>query len=86
MTLSGSSYGLELALKEICRAYSAEAALHPDAYPVVGLSTKTRPNKNWGPIKGPWFDVHGWASVEDVRAGRKAQAALAKPKAKARAA
>ena len=37
VTFSGSSYGLELALKEICRVYSAENELHPDAYPVVGL-------------------------------------------------
>ena len=85
VTLSGSAYGLELALKALCRVYSAEAALHPDAYPVVGLSTHTRPNKSYGPIKGPWFDVHGWATVEDVKAGRKAQAALAKPKKKAKA-
>ena len=66
--------------------YSAEAALHPDAFPVVGLSTRTRPNKNWGPIKGPWFDVHGWATVADVKAGRKVLTApVAKPKAKAKA-
>jgi hypothetical protein len=85
VTLSGSSEGLRLALQEICRVYSAEKELHPDAYPVVGLSTHTRPHKNWGPIKGPWFDVDGWATVEDVKAGRKTQAALTKPKKKAKA-
>ena len=71
---------------EIKRAFRKKAkALHPDANPVVGLSTHTRPNKSYGPIKGPWFDVHGWATVEDVKAGRKAQAVLAKPKKKAKA-
>jgi len=78
VTLSGSSYGLALAVKELCRIYSAEAHLHPDACPVVTLTTKTRPHKSYGPIKGPWFDVVGWASPEDVRAGRKAPARVAR--------
>ena len=36
-------------------------------------------------LKGPGSTVVGWATVEDVKAGRKAQAALAKPKKKAKA-
>ena len=49
------------------------------------LTTKTRQHKSYGAIKGPWFEVVGWASVEDIEAGRKSQAALAKPKKKAKA-
>ena len=52
VTFSGSSYGTALALKEICRVYSAEAALHPGALPVVKLTRKTRPHKQWGTIPG----------------------------------
>ena len=85
VTLSGSSYGLHLALKEICRIYSSEKSQHPDCFPVVQLTTKTRQHKSYGAIKGPWFEVVGWASIEDIRAGRKSQAALAKPKKKAKA-
>ena len=85
VTFSGSSYGTALALKEICRVYSAEVALHPGALPVVKLTRKTRPHKQWGTIPGPWFEIVGWATVEDIKAGRKSQAALAKPKKKAKA-
>jgi hypothetical protein len=88
-TFSSSAWGGQLALKEICKVYAAEAPLHDGAFPVVELTTRTRQNKNYGAIKGPWFDVVGWATVEDVRAGRKVGAALKKteaaPKAKARA-
>jgi hypothetical protein len=41
-----------------------------------------RPNKTYGPIKGPWFEVQGWATVDDVRAGRKTKAAAKKVEAK----
>ena len=68
VTLSGSSYGLHLALKEICRIYSSEKSQHPDCFPVEQLTTRTRQHKSYGAIKGPWFDVLGWASVEDKQA------------------
>jgi len=83
VTLGGSSYGLSLALKDICGIYSAEARLHPDAYPVVTLTTKTRQHKSFGPIKGPWFDVVGWATPDDVKAGRKTAGPARVAKAKA---
>ena len=51
----------------------------------VKLTRKTRPHKQWGTIPGPWFEIVGWATVEDIKAGRKSQAALAKPKKKAKA-
>jgi hypothetical protein len=81
VTFSSASYGASLALKEICKIYSAESHLHEDAFPVVELATRTRQNKHYGPIKGPWFEVVGWATVEDVKAGRKAGAAVREPKA-----
>ena len=85
VTLSGSAYGTELALKALCRVYSAEAALHPGAYPVVNLSTAPYTSNSTVADQGRGFDIAGWATVEDVKAGRKAQAALAKPKKKAKA-
>jgi hypothetical protein len=45
----------------------------------VELTTKTRKDKNYGNIVGPWFEVVGWATLEDVRAGRKTAAAKPKP-------
>ena len=72
VTFSGSSFGAQIALKEICRTYSADKHRFPDAFPVVQLTTKTRQHKSYGSIKGPWFEVVGWASVEDVKAGKKA--------------
>ena len=71
VTFSGSSFGAQIALKEICRVYSEDKHRFPDAFPVVQLTTKTRQHKSYGAIKGPWFDVVGWASVEDVKAGKK---------------
>ena len=56
--------------KSVC-AIRQSLDLHPDSFPVVTLTTKTWPNKSYGPIKGPWFEIVGWATVEDVKAGRK---------------
>jgi hypothetical protein len=81
VTFSASSYGARLALQEICQVYAADRRMYPDAYPVVKLTTKTRPNKHYGPIKGPWFEVVGWATPENIRAGRKAAKAGQKPTA-----
>ena len=46
--------------------------------PVVSLEVTKRNSPQYGVIKGPRFEVQGWASEEDVRAGRKSKAA-AKP-------
>jgi hypothetical protein len=78
VTFSGSSYGAQLALKELCGIYAKDRHLYPDAFPVVALSTKSRMSKAYGKIVGPWFEVQGWASLEDVRAGRKRKAKAAK--------
>ena len=71
VTFSGSSFGAQLALKELCRVYATDRHLYPDAYPVVALATSSRMSKLYGKIMGPSFEVKGWATVEDVRAGRK---------------
>ena len=41
--------------------------------------------RRYGKQIRPDFPIVGWATVEDIRAGRKAQAALAKPKKKVKA-
>jgi hypothetical protein len=74
LTFTSSAWGAQLALQDLARAYSADKHRYPDAYPVVELSTKTRQSKSYGKLKGPWFTVTGWATVEDVRAGRKTKA------------
>ena len=84
LTFSGGSYGAKLACQAICQAYIAEPH-GTDTYPVVELSTKSRVSQAYGKIVGPWFEVKGWASIEDVKAGRKAGAAKPKPKPKAKA-
>jgi hypothetical protein len=71
VTFTGSSYGAQLALKDICGAYAADRHRYPDAFPVVKLTTKSRQTRLYGKIKGPWFDVVGWATIEDVKAGKK---------------
>ena len=81
LTFSSGSYGARLACQEICRVYSEEGPAQPDVFPVLELTTKSRVTKSFGKIPGPWFTVHGWASLEDVKAGRKAGAS--KPKATA---
>jgi hypothetical protein len=81
-TFVGSSFGAHIMLQEVCRTYAAEMHAYPDQFPVMGITTKTRQSKSFGPIKDPWLDLVGWASVDDVRSGKKA-AAGAPGKAKA---
>jgi hypothetical protein len=71
VTFASQSWGGSLALKDMCRVYAIDAEQHPDCFPVVSLAVRSRPHKAYGTIKGPWFIVRGWASVEDVKAGRK---------------
>ena len=87
VTFSGGSFGAQLALKEMCRVFSTNG--QTDTYPVVELGTKARVSKNYGRIVGPWFTVVGWATIDDMKAGRKAgggKAAGGKRKQKAVAA
>jgi hypothetical protein len=79
VTFTSTSWGGLTAVQDLCRAFSAERHLHPDAWPVISLQVKTRPSKAFGPIKGPDFKIEGWCTVEDLRTGRKSPA---KPKAK----
>ena len=85
LTFSGSSYGTELGLKELSGAYAAARSQHPGAYPVVELATAPWTSKHYGKQVRPDFPIVGWATVEDVKAGRKAQATLTKSKRKAKA-
>jgi hypothetical protein len=92
LTFSGGSYGTELGFKALAGAYAAERSQHPGGtYPVVQLATAPWTSKNYGKQIRPDFPIVGWATVEDVRSGRKVLAApvaapVAKPKAKAKAA
>lgn len=82
VTLVGSSYGMEIACKEICGIYSAGRLHHPDAYPVIELATAPWMSKRYGKQIRPDFTVVGWATVEDIKAGRKVSPKPAEPKAK----
>ena len=85
LTFSGSSYGTEVALKELSGNYAAGRSQHPDCYPVVELGTAPWMSKRYGKQIRPDFPIVGWASLADVKAGRKSPAALARPKPKAKA-
>jgi hypothetical protein len=78
VTFSGSSYGAQLACQALCGVYSVDSHLYEGAYPVVALGTRTRVSRSYGRIVGPSFDVQGWATIEDVKAGRKKRAKAAK--------
>ncbi len=69
VTFSGSSFGAQLALKELCRVYATDRHLYPDAYPVVALATSIRcqrpPASSWAVVRG------AGPRSPDVRAGRK---------------
>jgi hypothetical protein len=47
--------------------------------PIVALEVGKRQSHRYGVIKQPDFVVQGWASPEDVTAGRKAKAAKSAP-------
>ena len=85
LTFSGSSYGTRLGFQVFSGLYAAERAQHPGTDPVVELATAPWVSKHYGKQIRPDFPIVGWATVEDVKAGRKAQATPAKPKPKAKA-
>ena len=64
---------------DLPRLLDGPAPLSADAFPVVELTTKTRPHKTYGSIKGPWFNIVGWATVEDVKSGKKGGAKAKAP-------
>jgi hypothetical protein len=67
-TFTSTSWGGKT---DLCGVYGRNRHLYPDAFPVCELARKSRPSKLYGSIPGPHFEVIGWATVEDVRAGRK---------------
>jgi hypothetical protein len=85
LTFSSGSFGAELAFRELAGTYAVGREQHPGACPVVELSTDTWTSKSYGKQVRPAFPVVGWATLDDVKAGRKVLAAPAKPKTKVKA-
>ena len=81
LTFTSNSHGGRLALQDLCGTYAADRHLHEGQFPVVTIEVNSRRTK-YGQVKGPRFGVVGWASIEDVRAGRKAPKAKQQLKAK----
>jgi hypothetical protein len=80
VTFTSNAWGGQVALQDLCGVYGRERGNYPEQFPVVALAVKPRQTKH-GKVPGPWFDFKGWATVEDIRNGRKA-AAAPKPKPK----
>lgn len=86
-----SSRGGLSALGELCKAYGRRMRTHPDEYPVIRLDfgSYMHPNKNFGRIKFPKFEIVAWTNKEpwDEAAGgdapEAAAAAVATPEAPA---
>jgi hypothetical protein len=68
-TFTSTSWGGKLGLQDICGQYGRNRHLYPGAFPIVELVKKSRPSKLYGSIPGPGFNVVGWQTVENVRAG-----------------
>jgi hypothetical protein len=79
-TFTSNAWGGQVALQDLCGVYGRERGNHPEQFPVVALAVKPRQTKH-GKVPGPWFEMQGWATVDDIRNGRKA-GAVAKPKPK----
>ena len=91
-TFTSSSKGGLNALGDLCKAYGKAMRQRPTEYPVVavGVGSYQHPNRDYGRIKFPTFEVVGWAS-KDVFAdeativpGEDPEPAPAKKGAKAR--
>jgi hypothetical protein len=70
-TFTSTSWGGKLALQDLCGQYGRNRHLYPGGFPVVELVRKSRPSKLYGSIPGPGFEIVGWQTVENVRAGVK---------------
>ncbi len=82
-TFSTSSRGGINAIGAICKIYGKAMRQRPDEYPVVtlGFDTYNHPNKKFGRIKVPVFEVVGW----EKKAPEPEQKKIEPPKAKAAA-
>jgi len=61
-TFTTGSKGGRDAIGDLCKAYGAAMAQHPDEYPVVSIGTRSyeHPNRSYGRIKTPEFKIVGW--------------------------
>jgi hypothetical protein len=62
-TFATSSKGGVSAIGELAGAYGKAMRQRPDEYPVIALNVRSykHPNKNYGKIFTPKFDIVGWA-------------------------
>jgi hypothetical protein len=93
-TFTTSSKGGLNALGDLCKSYGKAMAQRPDAYPVIaiGVNAYDHPNRSYGRIKVPTFQVVGWAPkavfAEDASAAapasqeRAGEEPVKKPKAR----
>jgi hypothetical protein len=73
---TGSSWGAKECLQDLIKAYLSARHLHVDgSHPVIELASFNKPTKSFGNVKQPRFPIVGWATLEDVKAGRKVAAA-----------
>jgi hypothetical protein len=79
LTFVGSSIGARIAFQDLCKAYTLGRTNHEGCMPVVSLEVGKRTSPRYGVIKQPAFSVQGWATVEDVKAGRKSKVAKPAP-------
>jgi hypothetical protein len=97
-TFTTSSRGGLNAIGDLCKSYGKAVRQRPDQYPVVAIGSGSyqHPNRDYGRIKYPTFEIVNWVSkdvfAEDVAADeagtvpseQPAPAPAPKPKAKAR--
>lgn len=67
-TFSTSSRGGLNAVGELCKAYGKNMRQRPNEYPVVELAVDSynHPNKSYGRIKIPQFNLVGWENKEPL--------------------
>jgi len=65
-TFAISSYGGMSALAALSKEYGGEVRQNPGVYPIVELEVRTyeHPNKKFGRIKNPLFNIVGWEDKE----------------------
>jgi hypothetical protein len=68
---TGSSWGAKEGLQDLIKSYLSQRHLHEGCHPVIELASFNKPSKQYGTVKQPRFPIVGWATLEDVKAGRK---------------
>jgi hypothetical protein len=80
-TFTTSSRGGLGALGELCKVYGRHMRANPNEYPIVRLDVGSymHPNKAFGRIKYPKFEVIGWAPKEPYEAAANGDASSGAP-------